>query len=218
MRTALLDEGGHAFCLVVKREVSLEQLPLDRETLFQRGFERAVDQVFQVARYRLRVSGDLGGGFERDIEVLVERHNARDQAGALGLVDIHHAPRQTQVHRFRFTDQRGQALGAADAGHDTELDFRLAEPGVVGGDDEIAHHRQLATAAERITRDRGDDRLCALRDAIAVPRQAGIVEHLRVGHILHFADIGAGREGLVAAADDDRADTRIGLDVIERDR
>ena len=42
-----------------------------------------------------------------------------------------------------------------------EVDLRLAEFGVVGGDDEVAHHGQLAAAAEREAGHRGDHRLAA---------------------------------------------------------
>jgi hypothetical protein len=43
---------------------------------------------------------------------------------------------------------------------------RLAELGVVGRDDEVAHHGDLAAAAEREARDRRDDRLAPLADAV----------------------------------------------------
>ena len=42
------------------------------------------------------------------------------------------------------------------------VDLRLAELGGVGGDDDVAHHRQLAAAAQRKAGNRGDHRL-ALR-------------------------------------------------------
>jgi hypothetical protein len=53
---------------------------------------------------------------------------------------------------FGLADESGQALGAAHAGHDAQVDFGLAELGGVGGNDEIAHHRQFAAAAQRIAR------------------------------------------------------------------
>jgi hypothetical protein len=45
-----------------------------------------------------------------------------------------------------FADEARQALGAACARNGAEGDLGLAEAGIVGGDDEIAHHRHLAAA------------------------------------------------------------------------
>ena len=70
---------------------------------------------------------------------------------------------QHQVHRLGLADRARQALRAAGAGDDAELDLGLAELGAVGGDDEVAHHRQLAAAAEREAGDRGDHRLADWR-------------------------------------------------------
>ena len=62
--------------------------------------------------------------------------------------------------------KRVKPLRAAGARHDAELDFRLAELGGVGGDDEVAHHRELAAAAQRKARHRGDHRLAAAATAV----------------------------------------------------
>ena len=70
-------------------------------------------------------------------------------------------PVEDQVHRLGLADRAGQPLRAADARNDAELDLGLAELGVVGGDDEVALHRELAAAAERKARDRRDHRLAA---------------------------------------------------------
>ena len=91
-------------------------------------------------------------------------HHPRHQAGALGLGGVHHAAGQDHVHGLGLADRARQALRAAHARHDAELDLGLAELGGVGGDDDVAHHRQLAAAAERKARDRGDDRLAQARD------------------------------------------------------
>jgi len=41
-------------------------------------------------------------------------------------------------------DGAGQPLRAAAAGDDPQGDFRLAEFGIIGGQDEVAHHRHFA--------------------------------------------------------------------------
>ena len=80
---------------------------------------------------------------------------------ALGLRGVHHAAGQAQLHRLGLADGAGQPLRAADARHDAELDLGLAELGRVGGEDDVAHHGELAAAAERVAGDRRDDRLAA---------------------------------------------------------
>ena len=64
--------------------------------------------------------------------------------------------------------KRGQPLGAAGARRNAQVDLGLAEPGVVGGDDEVAHHRELAAAAESVAGHRGDHRLAAAGDPLPV--------------------------------------------------
>ena len=68
----------------------------------------------------------------------------------LGLLGIHEAARQVHVHALGLADEARQALGAAEARDGAEVDLGLAEAGGVGGDDEVAHHRQLAAAAQRV--------------------------------------------------------------------
>jgi hypothetical protein len=69
---------------------------------------------------------------------------------------------QAQVHRLGLADGARQALRAAGAGQGAQLDLRLAELRGVGGDDHVAHHRQLAAAAQREAGHRGDHRLAAV--------------------------------------------------------
>ncbi len=89
----------------------------------------------------------------------------------------------------------GQSLGAAAAGNDAEIDFGLAEAGVLGGDDDIAAHRQLAAAAQGETAHRGDHRLRDLIDLVAIGKAFldALIEGAAVGH---FFDVGARRQRL----------------------
>ena len=72
---------------------------------------------------------------------------------------VHVPPGQDQLHRLGLADRPCQPLRAAGAGHDPELDLRLAELRVLAGDDHVARHRELAAAAERDAADRRDERL-----------------------------------------------------------
>jgi hypothetical protein len=98
-----------------------------------------------------------------------------------------------------------------DAGNDAELDFRLTELRIVGGDDEIALQCQFATAAEREARHRRDHRLARLCDAVPI---GGEITEKRLSEALgrHLLDVGAGGESLVRSGKNDAADRRIGLE------
>src|SRR3546814_14239670 len=72
----------------------------------------------------------------------------------------------SDLHGLGLADEAGQALGAAGSRDGADGDLRLPELGGVCGDDEVAHHRQFAAAAERVTGHRqigrasGRERVC----------------------------------------------------------
>jgi hypothetical protein len=86
------------------------------------------------------------------------RHDARHQPRAVRLLGVHVAAGQNQVHRLGLADSARQPLRATHTRQHTELDLGLAELRGVSGDEQIAHHRQLAAAAQRVARDRSDGR------------------------------------------------------------
>ena len=63
---------------------------------------------------------------------------------------------EDEVLRSARADQARQPLRAAPSRDDAEQDLRLAEPGLLAGDAEVARQRQLAAAAERVAGDRRD--------------------------------------------------------------
>src|SRR5262249_39661727 len=93
--------------------------------------------------------------------------------------------------------------------------FRLTEFRIVGGDDEIALHRQLAAAAERKAGNRGNHRLARIGDAMPGPDEIS-EEGLGKSLADHFLDVGAGGEGLVGAGDDDAADGVVHFELVDR--
>ena len=64
--------------------------------------------------------------------------------------------------------------------------------------------------------DRGDDRLAALRDPLPAAGDEVLGISLNVGLSGHLLDVGAGGEGPLVAGQDDRADRRIGFELVER--
>ena len=79
------------------------------------------------------------------------------RSASLGVDD---GPGEKELQRaLPRPDQTRQALGAAVAGDDAELDLGLAEAGVVRGDAQRAGHGQFAAAAQRKSLDACDHRL-----------------------------------------------------------
>ena len=58
-----------------------------------------------------------------------------------------------------FADKARQALSAARAGYGADDDLGLAELGLLARQDDVAHHGELAAAAEREAVHGGDDRV-----------------------------------------------------------
>jgi hypothetical protein len=136
--------------------------------------------------------------------------------GALGLHGVHHPGGQHQVHRLGLADGTRQALRAAGPGDDAQLDLGLTELGRVGGDHDVAHHRQLAATAQREAGHCGDHRLADRADGfpVAGDQVAGVGRDEVV--LGQHADVGAGGKGFVAAGDHDRADAGVGVEASQR--
>ncbi len=107
----------------------------------------------------------------------------------------------------------GEPLRAAAAGNNPEIDFRLAEAGILRCDDNIAAHRQLAAAAERESAHGGNHRLGDLIDLVAIGEAFldALIEGAAVGH---FLDIGAGGKNFFTTGDDDRADLGVLIELL----
>src|SRR5690606_9981081 len=127
---------------------------------------------------------------------------------------VHHATGKAEVHGLRLANEAGQPLRSAGAGHYAKFDFRLAELGRVRGDDEVAHHRELAAAAKREASYRGDHGFAAAGDTIPRADEILLVD-LHVGLRLHLLDVSAGGERFFRTGDDDAANSVVGLPGIE---
>ena len=81
--------------------------------------------------------------------ILTGRFMDADEAERSGLVARVVPAGEDHVHRLGLAHSTGEPLGAAHPREHPQVDFGLAELGVVSGDDEVAHHGQLAAAAQR---------------------------------------------------------------------
>src|SRR5205823_5915189 len=155
-------------------------------------------------------SGTLG---ERRalVEELPAPDHAADEVDAVGLLRVEPPPREQEVERDAEPHDVGQPLGQARLGPDVPAAVHHAELRVVGGDADVARHRELHAAREAVTVDRGDDRfpdVDTLRDAAevrplvrapAVPLRRPLRDGLHVG-----PQIRARAEGLRPGAGEDR--------------
>ncbi len=128
-----------------------------------------------------------------------------DHAPGVRLLGAERRSRKDRLQRRLRADQARQALRAAGAGDEAELDLGQAELGRGNGDAVVADQRDLEAAAERCAVDRGDDRLRAVLDRGLRVRQARARERLA-----EFGDVGAGDEGAPGADQHDRLDGGIG--------
>jgi len=117
---------------------------------------------------------------------------------------------------FALPTKTGEALSAAGPRDCAERDLRLSEPRRVGGNHDVAHHRDLAPAAERKPGDRRNDRLAALRDPFPAAGDKILAIDLRVTLRHHLLDIGAGGECLLVSGQHDGPDRRVVLELVQR--
>ena len=112
--------------------------------------------------------------------------------------------RQDHRQRLLDADQARQALRAARAGDEAELDLGQAEPRAGRGDAEMAAQRQLEPAAERRAVHRRDGRLLHL-----VEHRDHVDQARRLRRLAELRDVGAGDERAPRAGEDDGFDARV---------
>ena len=113
-----------------------------------------------------------------------------------GFLRIHHATGQAKIHRLGLADEAGQALAAAGTRYDAEIDFRLPEPCCFRRNNEVAHHGDLASAAEGISGYRGNHRLAARAEPGPAADEIGLVG-IREFKLCHLLDVSTGGERLL---------------------
>ena len=124
--------------------------------------------------------------------------------------------REEQIERGFGADQAGQALGAARAGQQADVDFGQANHGlrIIGQHAIVAGQRQLETTAQREAIQGAGHRLAqrfdgAIAGGDALAQRIGLCLAQRAIGGDHCFQIGAGHESLLARGDDDAGDRRI---------
>ncbi len=115
---------------------------------------------------------------------------------------------EDDFHGQCFAHGVGEALCAACAGDDAQVDFRLSEQGRFAGDDHVAGHGEFHAAAKSVAGNGRNDGLADFGEPIPVADE-GIVEHLGGGGGCHLFDVGTSGKGAFAAGDNHRADVGV---------
>ena len=188
----------------------MEQAAFEHHALLQRCFKRGVDHFLACQCGKRRHRGDSSGAFQRLLDEVCGRHNARHQPRPLGLCCIHHPASKAHFHRLCLADRPRQPLRSAHAGGHRELDFGLAKLGIIARNDEIGHHRQLAPAAQRKARYRRNPRFTRRCDTVVSGEVIAAI-HIGEGLRLHFLDVSTRRKGLFGTGQHRATLTGIGV-------
>ena len=207
-RGAFFEEGGGAFGFVGGGAERAEEFGFAAESGFKGQVESFIDGAEGGGDGEGRIGGDLvGEGFGAGHE-FGGGVNFVDEADAEGFLCRDDFAGEQQLERGAAAGEAGEALGAAVAGHQAELDFGLAEAGGVRGEAEGAGHGEFAAAAEGEAVDAGEDGLATslneAEDGLAAQGELLAGDGAGGGD---FADVGARGEGLAArASEEDDAD------------
>ena len=170
----------------------------------------------QVAHQRQRaLAGDVLGKRARFRGQRIRR--SRDQIKQLLAGNrsehfaLHGFAADDHVQRGFQAQQARQALRAAGAGQQAELDFGQGDRSLGRDHAVVAAHGQLQAAAHADRMNRRDHRLGRLLEHLDHRQQMRL---LRRALGAEFGDVGAARKGLARTRDDDRLDAGIGIRLV----
>src|SRR5262249_6994293 len=124
------------------------------------------------------------------------------------------AAAEDDVHRGGLSDRARESLRAARARDDPEGGLRLAEARGLGCNDQIARQRELAPAAEAVAGDGCDERRPEVPERVPPLDASGVIELERAA-ARELADVGAGRERTLGAAEHDAADRLVAVEALQ---
>ena len=186
------------------------------DALGERHVIAALNRLFQDHRNRQALPRNLRGGGFRDLHQIIHGHDARDQPTGFGLCRLHHSARQAQIHRFGFANRAGQALRAANAGNNAQINLRLTELGRIRGDDKIAHHGDFTAPAQRIAADCRNDRLAEALNRAVIFLKPVLLERVEKRVVHHFFNVRARRKRFLIPGQDDTANVVVALQLGQR--
>src|SRR5882757_4285551 len=213
---ALFNEGGGAFLLVLGCGAQAEIRSLEQQALALARLQALVCGLERELHRDRGVGGDLPQDRLGARNQFGGRHDLVDEPDPIGFLRADHLAGENELQGAALSHQPRQALRAAAARKQTELDFRLAELRGLDCDPDSAGHGGLAAAAERKAIDRRDHRLAEVLDEIEhllseAARPFGVD---RAG-LRQLTDVGTGNERFVAGTrQDDAAHRRVVLRIL----
>src|SRR3954453_5805245 len=175
-----------------------------------------VEHLLAHGERQRRALGDLLCQRLRGGDVLAGRGDAVDQAGDPRLLGAEQLAGQNhQLHPVQV-GVRGPA-GDARAGHEADGRLRRPHPHGLVGDDDVAHHRQLAAAADAVPGPRGDRRLGERLDGVHRAHRLAQIRALvaGVGQLAEALDVAADGEAAPRPVEHQDADLRVALGLRE---
>ena len=198
------DGGLHALDDVPRR---LEAAGAAGDRLFGLGEEvgrfQRHGEIAHPAPRRILSHQHLGMG-DGALQQVVTFDQGIDDALVLGLGGGNVPAGEDRIERILGAGEARQALGAAGARQQAEMDFRQTEPRAGQGHAIVSAERSLEAAAQRRAVQRSHDQLGRV-----FHRRNDVVQVGALGRLAEFADIGAGDEGAPATNQHDGVDIRI---------
>src|SRR5438477_6483660 len=140
-RLSLVDEGIDALVLVLGREEQIEGAPLELEAGVERGIPSEIDGLGREAGRDRRLFRDRLRELLRVVEVRGGGVHVHDEPDLFRLLGTDEATREDELIGDPFPHRACEALRAAGAGDDAEVDLGLAELRRFRCDDDVADHR-----------------------------------------------------------------------------
>lgn len=210
----LLGEGLHTNLLVLAAEEAVEYSPLVLDAIPQRQVLALVDHLLGALNGHPRIAGDSLGSLQRLLhQLFVTGEGLGRKAPSLGVRTRERLAGQDQLHGLGLPDGPRQPLASTGPGDGAELDLRLPKVGALGAVEDVAHHGQLAPAAQGVTGHGGNDGLLDPRREVGPRLDEGAGVGLGKGEGLHLLDVGPRGEGLLGASQDDDGDAVRGVEL-----
>lgn len=108
----------------------------------------SIDRLLRRHRRQPSLARDLLRDPHRLVHDAALPYDAARDAPALRVLRAERLAGEDELHRAGTPDEAREALGAACAGDDAEVDLGLPEFGGGGGEEDVAHHGDFAAAAE----------------------------------------------------------------------
>ena len=212
----LLRKSGHPNRLILGPEQSVEYPPLKLDAVPDAELLALVDDLLAGLDGNLAVAGNLLGRGEGSVDTLLGF--VKDSCGeppfaCLLRGDV--VAGEYDFHGPALADGAGQPLAAAASWDGAQLDFGLAKSGLGTSIHDVAHHGELAAAAEGVAIDGHDQGLLEESHELGPVLDEVIAVGGAKGQVLHLLDVCTGGEGALGAGEDDGANGLVGLVVAE---